>query len=74
MIQIQFFSHRDTDHLVSIANNELAKIVTWLKANTLSLNLTKTNFMIFHPRQKMINGIVPFVMENTVIEQVVETS
>ena len=30
--------------------------------------------MIFHPRQKMINGIVPFVMENTVIEQVVETS
>ena len=69
-----FFSHRDTDRLVSIANNELAKIVTWLKANKLSLNLTKTNFMIFHPGQKKINGIVPLVMENTVIKQVVETS
>ena len=47
-----FCSHRGTDHHVSIVNNELSKIVTWLKANELSLNLTKTIFMIFHPRQK----------------------
>ena len=42
-----FCSHRNIDHLVSIANNELAKIVTWLKANYISLNFTKTNFIIF---------------------------
>ena len=39
-----------------IANNERAKR---LKANRLSLNLTKTNLMIFHPRQKKINVNVP---------------
>ena len=68
-----FCSHRNTNRLVSIANDELAKIVTWLKAHKLSLNLTKTNFMIFHPRQKKINVEVPLVMENTIIKQVVET-
>ena len=67
-----FCSHRNTDHLVSISNNKLGKIVTWLKANKFSLNLTKTNFMTFHPRQKKINVNV-LVMENTIIKQVVET-
>ena len=28
-----------------------------------SLNLTKTNFMIFYPRQKKIDVTVPLVME-----------
>ena len=68
-----FCSHRNTNHLVSIANDELAKIVTWLKANKLSLNLTKTNFMICHLKQNKINVDVPLVMENTIIKQVVET-
>ena len=60
-------------HLVSIVNNELAKIIIWLKVNKLSLNLTKTNFMIFHPRQKKVNVNVPLTLENTVIKQVTET-
>ena len=37
-----FCSHKDASHLVSIVNNEFAKIIIWLKANKLSLNLTKT--------------------------------
>ena len=41
--------------------------------NKLSLNLTKTNFMIFHPRQKKVNVNVPLTLENTVIKQVMET-
>ena len=66
-------SHKDANHLVSIVNNELAKIIIWLKVNELSLNLTKTNFMIFHPRQKKVNVNVPLTLENTVIKQVTET-
>ena len=66
MIQI-YFVPRNTDHLVSIANNELAKVVTRLKA------LTKTNFMISPPGQKKNNVNFGLVMENTVIKQVVET-
>ena len=68
-----FCSHKDANHLVSIVNNELAKITIWLKVNKLSLNLTKTNFMIFHPRQKKVNVNVPLTLENTVIKQVTET-
>lgn len=37
----------------------------------LSLNLTKTKFMIFHPRHKKV--YVPLVVENTATKQVVET-
>ena len=41
--------------------------------NNLSLNVTKTNFMIFHPRQKKVNVNVPLTLENAVIKQVTET-
>ena len=68
-----FCSHKYANHLVSIVNNELAKIIIWLKVNKLSLNLTKTNFMIFHPRQKKVNVNVPLTLKNTVIKQVTET-
>ena len=61
-----FCSHKDANHLVSIVNNELAKIIIWLKVNKLSLNLTKTNFIIFDPGQKKVNVIVPLTLENTV--------
>ena len=68
-----FCPHNDANHLLSIVNNELAKIIIWLKVNKLSLNLTKTNFMIFHPRQKIVYVYVLLTLENTVIKQVTET-
>ena len=36
-------------------NDELLKIVDWLTANKLSLNVKKTNYIIFHPYQKRLN-------------------
>ena len=33
-------------------NAELLKIVEWLTANKLSVNIKKTNFVIFHPYQE----------------------
>ena len=73
MTQVSFVPIKDANYLVSIVNNELAKIDIWLKVNKLSLNLTKTNFTIFHPRQKKVNVNVPLTLENTVIKQVTET-
>jgi hypothetical protein len=32
-----------------ILNQELLKVSTWLGANQLSLNVSKSNFVIFHP-------------------------
>ena len=36
-------------------NTELSKIFDWLVANKLSLNIKKFNFVIFRPRQKILN-------------------
>ena len=47
-----FISHTDPDFLISTLNCELDKLSNWFSANRLSLNLTKTNFMEFKPRQK----------------------
>ena len=38
-------------------NNELCKVHTWLCANRLSLNIDKSNFVIFHPPQKNVQGL-----------------
>ena len=40
--------------LETIVNCELSKVVGWLIANKLSLNIKKTNYIIFHPYQKRI--------------------
>lgn len=42
----------DPEHLITSANFELSKIVTWFQANKLSLNIKKTNCMLFKPRQR----------------------
>ena len=39
-----FCSHKDANQLISIVTNQLTKMSIWLKANKLSLNLSKTNF------------------------------
>jgi Reverse transcriptase (RNA-dependent DNA polymerase)/Endonuclease-reverse transcriptase len=41
------FSNKDFDCLIRILNVELEKLSNWFKANKLSLNAKKTNFMIF---------------------------
>ena len=41
------FSHKDPIQLEKLINNELKKISNWFKENKLSLNIDKTNFMIF---------------------------
>ena len=35
-------------------NSELINVHTWLSANKLSLNIEKSNFIIFHPPQKKL--------------------
>ena len=42
-----FYSHRNHEILNQIANQELCKVADWLRANKLSLNTSKTRFIIF---------------------------
>ena len=55
----------------TIINTELKNVSKRLKINKVSLNTTKTKYMIFHHRQK---SIIPFTndikLDNVSIEQV----
>ena len=42
-----FKTGKNVDNLIMVMNQELEKIVTWLNANKLSLNVKKTHFLIF---------------------------
>ena len=57
MILTYFVSTRTFQILKKTINNELCKVHTWLCANRLSLNIDKSNFVIFHPPQKNVQGL-----------------
>ena len=47
-----FFSHKDFNLLPEILNSEMLKLTQWCRANKLSINFKKSNFMVFRPRQR----------------------
>ena len=47
-----FHSSRILTQLINIINTELTNVVNWPNANRLSLNVDKTNFMVFRPKVK----------------------
>ena len=49
------FASTDVNHLNNCLNYDLSKVYTWLSANKLTLNLTKTEFMLIASRQKLSN-------------------
>ena len=67
-------SHNDMNDVSTMINLELTKISDWLAVNKLSLNAAKTNFMLFHNYQKIINeyDIPHLTINDTVIERVTE--
>ena len=53
------FSNADFNVLQDILNSELEKVSNWLMANKLTVNIKKTNYIIFKVRQKQLPS-VPF--------------
>jgi hypothetical protein len=49
------YPHCDIHALERIVNDELRKVCLWLEANKLTLNISKSNYVIFHPYQKKTN-------------------
>ena len=47
-----FYSSKNLQELSDVVSNELSNMMGWLNANRLSLNIDKTNFMIFRPKGK----------------------
>ena len=61
-----FFSGRDPVHLNNLVNEEIPKFSQWLMANKLTLNVDKTKFMIFKPRQKRASVKFRVILNNNV--------
>jgi len=67
------FSSNSLDNLNLIINKELISVNEWIKANKLSLNISKTNFIIFKKKLQSPQNFVIVTMENTIIKQVTST-
>ena len=49
-----FSTDNDLEALIINVNTELEKIVKWLNANKLSLNIDKTHYMLFRNNGKVV--------------------
>ena len=63
------FANNNLKELESLVNRELGNVNEWLKVNKLSLNIKKSNFVIFRPRQKNI----PFIPRIRIFDPVTNT-
>ena len=59
-----FLKHKNINILESNLNKELSKVHSWLCANKLSLNINKSNFVLFHPIQKKLPKSVTLFINN----------
>ena len=70
MILVFFYSHEDPNQLIRAMNCELSKVFEWLKVNKLSLNVAKTNYILFRPRQKPVTVNDAITLDNIAGQQV----
>lgn len=68
-----FISDKDISHLSNRVNTELIKLSHWFKLNKLSLNIKKTNYVIFRTKTKIIKNKPIIKIDNIEIEQVTKT-
>ena len=64
-----FYSHKDLRNVEMTLNNELAKVCEWFIANKLTLNVSESNFVIFHPPQKKISKNVMLQIGDEKLEE-----
>jgi len=68
-----FLSDTNLANLINTANFEVNKISTWFKANKLSLNISKTNYIVFRTKYKSIENCDGIKIDNIKLEQVYKT-
>ena len=68
-----FIEHKDPNILINQLNCESQNVSDWLRANKLSINVSKTKLIIFRPRQRSLPNISPLIIDNNVVELVEST-
>ena len=59
------FVSNDLDYIENCVNEELKSISKWLRANRLSLNVEKTNFVIFHSSRRKLDKHVILKLDDS---------
>ena len=68
-----FRSEKDLKQLEIEINHELILVQTWLKDNQLTLNIKKTNYIIFKSFRKKLNRNLTFKINDKIIQNAKET-
>jgi hypothetical protein len=68
-----FLSGNDLATIVNQLNTELQKLTTWLHSNKLSINIGKTQYMVFRTRNKRIDFDVNVTISGQTIKRVQST-
>ena len=64
-----YYEAETTEELEIVINKELKKLHTWLIVNRLSLNIEKTNFVIFHPYNKPVKHKITLKIQKKAITE-----
>ena len=64
-----FVNGRNLHEIINTMNSELKKVVEWLSANKLSLNVKKTHYMVFSSRRQIANNANGLYINNTRIDK-----
>lgn len=66
-----FINGKKLSDIAQTLNNELTKLVEWLNVNKLSLNVSKTQYMVFRPSKKYVDeSVVNIAINNTSLQRV----
>lgn len=65
-----FYSNSCINALNKIMQNEINKIIQWLNVNKLSINSTKTKFIIFKSKNKRLEEQITLKVNNEIIDKV----
>ena len=64
------YSHRNLDYITSVFNNELPKLIKWFQSNKLSLNVSKTNYVVFRtPHRPTLDQNCNIMIDNVCLER-----
>ena len=61
------YAHKDPNVIRKVVNKDLDLLFQWLCANRLSLNVSKTEFIIFRPPKKNLSDRIVLTLNNTKI-------
>jgi hypothetical protein len=64
------FADKRLKSIETIVNGELSKLYDWLIANKLSLNIKKSNFVIFRPYKKRLDYQIDLKIFNIILKDI----